>query len=382
MARKPPSQPQPSQSQRRRHRRRDDDEEEDNNARVQSDAEEAADGVDEDMEVDVAQNELERKANDLVRLALFTESKRVPLKRDEISKKVLGSNTRSFNLVLARAQDILRKTFGMELHELQTRGAKLEKDKDANSKESELLKNTGVRKRAAPIGTKAYILRSVLDPAIIERACAPDADILAIEREDMANNDEVYTDEDDDGPCTRSVGSILAWERSDELGSVGVLYTILALILVDGRVMRDNDLRSLLKRLNLGHGATLPLSSRSTSTSLTVDAYLAQLLRQGYLERQRIGETKGAGKRGRVSAAAPAGDDGANAVEWRWGPRAMSEVGERAVARFVAEFMVDGPKAESEDESAGDDAERRKKVEVVMKGVERAAGGDPLQNLV
>lgn len=87
---------------------------------------------------------------------------------------------------------------------------------------------------------KTYILHLVLDPVIIECTCAPDADILAIEREDMANNDEVYADEEDNGPCTCSVGSILAWERSDKLGSVGVLYTILVLILVNGRIMRDS----------------------------------------------------------------------------------------------------------------------------------------------
>lgn len=172
MVRTTPSQTQPSQ-------------EEDNNTRVQSHAEEAADRADEDMEVDVAQNmsnaalcytvrnrknplrslqKLERKANDLVHLALFMESKRVLLKRDEISKKgasmcyayclhahlaaVLRSNTCSFNLVLARAQDVLRETFRMELHELQVRGA-LEKNKEPNSKESELLKNTGVKERGA-----------------------------------------------------------------------------------------------------------------------------------------------------------------------------------------------------------------------------------------
>lgn len=106
-----------------------------------------------------------------------------------------------------------------------------------------------------------------------------------------------------------------------------------------------------------------------------------QLLQQGYLERQCIGETKGGGKRGHVSAAVLAGDDGTN-VEWCWGSRAMSEVGERGVARFMAEFMVNGPKVQSENESVGDDAERIKKVEVVLKGVERAAGGDPLQDLV
>jgi len=39
---------------------------------------------------------------------------------------VLGGNGRVFNSVFARAQEILRKTFGMEIHELMTR---VERDK-------------------------------------------------------------------------------------------------------------------------------------------------------------------------------------------------------------------------------------------------------------
>jgi hypothetical protein len=38
----------------------------------------------------------------------------------------LGGNGRVFNSVFARAQEILRKTFGMEIHELMTR---VERDK-------------------------------------------------------------------------------------------------------------------------------------------------------------------------------------------------------------------------------------------------------------
>ncbi|KZT02906.1 uncharacterized protein LAESUDRAFT_762336 [Laetiporus sulphureus 93-53] len=59
----------------------------------------------------------------------------------------------------------------------------------------------------------------------------------------------------------------------------------------------------------------------------------------------------------------------------------MSEVGERAIAQFMVELMLDGSKVESEDENAGDDADRTKKVKVVMKDIDSAAGGDLLQGL-
>ncbi|KZT06575.1 uncharacterized protein LAESUDRAFT_714293 [Laetiporus sulphureus 93-53] len=245
------------------------------------------------MKVDIVQNdkvrwmqELERKANDLVHLMLFTESKWVPLKRDKISKKaaVLRCNMCSFKLVLACAQDILCRTFRMELHELQTCST-LEKNKEMNSKESELLRNTGMKKCTSLTRTKTYILHSVLDPVIIEHACAPDANILVIKHEDMVNNDEVYANENNDGPCTCS--------RDEGCGQAWV---------------------------HVCSGT------------------------------------------------------GTNAVKWCWDPCVMSE--------FMAEFMLDRPKVESEDENTGDDADRMKKVEVVMKDIKSTAGGDPLQGLV
>ena len=62
----------------------------------------------------------------------------------------------------------------------------------------------------------------------------------------------------------------------------------------------------------------------------------------------------------------------------------MAEVGEMGVARFVAEFMVDSSMVGGED---GEDADgeggegereekRKKKVDVMLRGVERACGGD------
>ena len=105
--------------------------------------------------------EIEKKARDLVRLALFNEQRRIPLRRDEISKKgalrscsdiltgveqisaVLGSATRTFSAVLAAANQILQRTFGMELVEMQA----MPTDKDMSEKDADLLKTTGVKKK-------------------------------------------------------------------------------------------------------------------------------------------------------------------------------------------------------------------------------------------
>jgi melanoma-associated antigen len=71
-----------------------------------------------------ALQDLKKRAINLVRLALFHEQRRQPLRRDEISKKVMGSQRGgAFKVVFEEAQSILRRTFGMELVELPTRAA-------------------------------------------------------------------------------------------------------------------------------------------------------------------------------------------------------------------------------------------------------------------
>ena len=76
--------------------------------------------------------------NALVRLALFNESRRVPLRREEINRRgsflyplklsylthsilALNGETKQFKLVYAMAQKTLQNTFGMELTELMSR---------------------------------------------------------------------------------------------------------------------------------------------------------------------------------------------------------------------------------------------------------------------
>lgn len=323
------------------------------------------------MEVDAADdddqegggiNDLAIKANALVRLALFAEIKRSSLRREEIAKKVLGGSARQFGPVLALAQKILKDTFGMELVELRSRaelGREAGADKDAELEDAQ--KATGVKKRAAAAGSKTYIVRSTLDPLIVEYAALTDSQIIEQEVAEMPSDDE---DED-----ARRYGSIISWTQCDQLGAVGITYVILSLILISGRVMNDIDLRAALRRLNLDED--VQLSGLSTHDKVPIDTFLAGLSRQGYIERTEVGETKKAkGKRGRPTQAAD--DEGAQ-YEWRWAPRAQSEVGEQKIARFVGEFMAG--EDEEEDESEAAQAELQARLERIVKGIERAAGG-------
>ena len=57
--------------------------------------------------------DLKKRTTDLVRLALFQEQRRMPLRHDDISKKVMGSQRGAFKAVFEEAQKILRVSFGM-----------------------------------------------------------------------------------------------------------------------------------------------------------------------------------------------------------------------------------------------------------------------------
>jgi hypothetical protein len=172
------------------------------------------------------------------------------------------------------------------------------------------------------------------------------------------------------------------------------------------------DLRALLRRLRLRPPTQLALPAHTPHRTLTFDAYLVQLQRQGYLDRTRIGGVGGTSqKRGRGRAGGTTqqggggGEDNDVAWEWRWGPRAAAEIGEAAVAQFVAEFMAErasrgggagagsaeggsgaatgaGGDGEGSDEEGGgrrgraQREEAQKRLAALLKGVERSAGGD------
>ncbi|KAK0462896.1 MAGE-domain-containing protein [Desarmillaria tabescens] len=281
----------------------------------------------------------------------------------------LASSTRSFNQVLQLAQSTLQKTFGMELVELRSR-AELGKDGAGGDEDlEEARKAAGVKKKAAAAGSKSYILRSVLDPAY-HRARG------SSQREDPGGGSlggrltmTMATTNRAHGPT----GSLISWSHTDQIGSLGILYIILALILVSGRVLSDAELRAHLKKLRQPMSGSVKFDAHVTHKSVSMEAYMNMIIRQGYVERLAVGDAKkGKGKRVRATQ----GDDDSGATyEWRWGNRAHSEVGEKAISQFVAEFMVGEQEAEDDEEEGGRD-QAQNKVEKMAAGIERAAGGN------
>lgn len=179
-------------------------------------------------------------------------------------------------------------------------------------------------------------------------------------------------------------------------------------------MVATDTLRRLLKPLGLTPTADVPMPISTPRRRTKFQDFLGHLIKLGYLERQRAA-TANAGatqakKRGRQSQAMPTGDDDedGSAVEWRWGSRAHAEIGERAVAEFMVDFMVerairdaaralrrqgqtqgDGDEDEDEDEENVGRGERREREkdkaaleergkkmrEAMMRDVERSAGG-------
>ncbi|KAI0252423.1 hypothetical protein BJV78DRAFT_1153766 [Lactifluus subvellereus] len=190
-----------------------------------------------------------------------------------LEKRYAARQRGAFKAVFEEAQSILRSTFYMELVELltRTRAATHDIAGGCTGKEKAGTQNgeeggdrqavTGLKKKGAvptvSQGSKTCIIRSTLDPMLIERAA-------------LTNK------------CTLEAG---AADAPDDVNDTepGVL-----------------DLPALLRRLRLHPQAQLALPTHTPHCTLTFDAYLLQLRRQGYLDRMRIG---GAGntsqKRGR-----------------------------------------------------------------------------------
>ena len=125
---------------------------------------------------------------------------------------------------------------------------------------------------------------------------------------------------------------------------------------------------------------------------MSLDAYLAHLQQNGFLDRQQVGdhaaEKKGTGKRIMATQAEDAEQD--RTWEWRWESRAACEVGEEGIAKFVAEFMDGNADADEHEHAEGNAAGgagrsraggaaagngREDKLKRMLAGVEKAAGG-------
>ncbi|CAG8531069.1 1000_t:CDS:2 [Ambispora leptoticha] len=181
----------------------------------------------------LSEEEINRKVKGLIRLALFSERKKTPIRREDMVKKVLQEHSRAFQEIFEQAQDELRDIFGMEMVEMP-------------SKEKKDFAGTGAARRAnankgASTNCKSYALISILP-------------------QQMRNND------------------LIQWH--DEEAMMGLLTVILSLIFVNGQTLSDDQLRSYTNRLHI----------RGEHECFgELDKTLMTFVKQGYLDRQKSG---------------------------------------------------------------------------------------------
>ncbi|KAL3463833.1 MAGE family-domain-containing protein [Aspergillus heterothallicus] len=165
----------------------------------------------------------------LVRLALSSEYSRQPIRRVDISNKVLGES-RQFKPVFEQAQKVLIETFGMQLTELPVR------------EKVTIQQRRAAQKVERPSSTnRSWILTSTLPPAYRKQ------DILCPTKAPM---EAAYT---------------------------GLYTFIIGVILLNGGVLQEQKLDRYLTRMNA-----------ETYTPIDrTDRFLQRLCRDGYLVRNR-----------------------------------------------------------------------------------------------
>lgn len=171
----------------------------------------------------------------LVRLALASEYSRTPIRRQDISTKVLGENSRQFKPVFEEAQNALRRTFGMEMLELPAR----ERHTLTQKRAAQRSQTQGA---GAAASSKSWVLVSVL-PAAYRQVVAQEG-----------------------GPSKAPT--------ADVEGSYVGLYTfIVALVMLSGGQLSEAKLERHLRRCN---------AEQTTPVDQT-EKVLSRMVKEGYL---------------------------------------------------------------------------------------------------
>ncbi|KAI0431773.1 MAGE protein [Xylaria sp. FL1042] len=169
----------------------------------------------------------------LVRYALACEYARIPIRRDGIRDKVLGTQARSFRRVFDAAQEQLQMVFGMEMVELPVREKRTLKDKQKAVKR-------GTSQASA--SSRQYILIS----------CLP----------------KEYRTHPIIGPSRMP-------SAAEEAAYVAFYTIVISLITLSSGELSDMKLRRYLTRLNASQNLTMDKT----------DNVLQKLIRQGYLDK-------------------------------------------------------------------------------------------------
>ncbi|KAK4700416.1 hypothetical protein P7C70_g5830, partial [Phenoliferia sp. Uapishka_3] len=292
---------------------------------------------------------------EITRHALFCESNRKPFKPEDVRKTILTQYPRAFPDLFPAVKSNLRRHLGMELVKMR-------------------------QKEGGKGQVLAYILRSTLPSSIIRDMVERDDKLLP----------EPNGDEQPEDRYELLLHEFMAEEgyardvKKEEGGAYGVIGVILALILVSGKVLGEDQLIVYLKKVFPdGLEAIIPASFASRpvpkdkENGLSMQKFLNQLASQGYLEKGKsgTGATQGKSQKNQQQSGDPT-------VEWKWGARAETEIGEVGVARFVQTIYESkaGERADSEEdeEMPAATAKKARTGEKLMDEIARAAGSKTL----
>ncbi|KAI5203123.1 MAGE-domain-containing protein [Aureobasidium subglaciale] len=209
----------------------------------------------------------------MVRLALACEYSRTPIRRADITARVLGTNARQFKAVFNEAQVQLRGTFGMEMTELPLRDKVTLAQRRAAQKSQITQKSSG-----------SWILISVLpgrfrQPEILPPSQAPTAEL-----------ESQYT---------------------------GLYTFVVSLILLNGGMLPDGKLERYLKRVDVEEAAAQNSVNIMISGGDKTEKLLKRMEKDGYIIKIRDNTS------------------GEETVEWTVGPRGKTEIGDTGVRGMV-----------------------------------------------
>ncbi|OUM69368.1 hypothetical protein PIROE2DRAFT_57423 [Piromyces sp. E2] len=241
------------------------------------------------LPINITQEDIEKKAVDLVRLALSNNVSDVPLKRDEIRKKVIKENMRIFPVVFEEAQKILKNDYSMELVEYPTRGTTIhsinqnknsDTQRDIQSTQSSQPSSstqTQTKKTSKKYTSNSYILRNII-PGKLRRG-------FIFEKQDYQLH--------------------------------GLLIIILCLIYVNGNRIKEESLYRYLEKFGI-------YKNNKHKVFGDIEKCITQFTQKGYLEKEK--------------STIPNEEV---FYSYKWGPRSLVEFPEKNLLNFIKGVIID-----------------------------------------
>ena len=233
-----------------------------------------------------AETEIARRAKDMARLSLFSFTRNIPIRKEDLVKSVLKEHGKQFPKALEKSQNMLRDICGLELSDL-------------------IMEGQGVGR-----GKNMYVLKSTLSVDV---------------RELLDEQDRRQGIQDDATPET--------WITQQHIAQRGLVLMIITGLYLKKGSMDQDEFVELFKRFNLEHTDEMPHPQLGT----TVKSFVETLIKQGYIDRTLktgVQSTQHAEAGDGKSAGLLHRDRGKSYI-YKLGQRAVNEVGFQGMEKVI-----------------------------------------------